>query len=34
MQAFGSVDYADREVDGRVLEVSQVSHGRLKRTLS
>jgi hypothetical protein len=33
MQAFRSVEYADGEVDGRVLEVSKVSHGRLKRTL-
>jgi hypothetical protein len=33
MQAFGSVEYADGEVDGRGLKMSQVSHGRRKNLL-
>jgi hypothetical protein len=33
VQAFSSVEDAEGEIGGRVLKVSQVSHGRLKRTL-
>jgi hypothetical protein len=33
MQAFGSVEYADGEVDGQDLKMSQVSHRRRKNPL-
>jgi hypothetical protein len=33
VQALRCVEYADGEADGRVLELSKASHGRLKRTL-